>query len=216
MLTDSDGDPKLLIDALPYIDAEYENPQMKDRVTALVQEEMRNFTPSDYLSHLPAPKTSYPTGSLLSMHKNELLSGNANIPLLDTSRKSIDPPPQALQHDLHAWKQANSRAKAELEHQLTRITNLELASKYVATAHRIRNQTLGELKVVIEAKVEEQNKIVDEINKKRKLDQVSCQDELFRAKKTWWELINKNQQIETACAAYENEIRKMKVAKTAK
>ena len=46
--------PTTAVDALPYVDAQYNDPAMKRQVDALVEAEMRTFTPGDYLGHLPA------------------------------------------------------------------------------------------------------------------------------------------------------------------
>lgn len=47
---------------------------------------------------------------------------------------------QSKQHDLAAWGKACDNAHAQLEHQLNRITNLELMLKYGANAWRAQTQ----------------------------------------------------------------------------
>lgn len=47
---------------------------------------------------------------------------------------------QSKQHDVAAWGKACDNAHAQLEHQLNRITNLELLLKYGANAWRAQAQ----------------------------------------------------------------------------
>mmetsp|Transcript_87741 Transcript_87741/g.233527 ORF Transcript_87741/g.233527 Transcript_87741/m.233527 type:complete len:88 (-) Transcript_87741:204-467(-) len=46
-------DHNVLVDALPYIDKEFDQADTKDLVERLIDEEMESFEPSDYLSMLP-------------------------------------------------------------------------------------------------------------------------------------------------------------------
>ncbi len=48
---------------------------------------------------------------------------------LDTSRYRLEPPPMTKRNDPNAWKAALDNAHAQLEHQYTRIQNLELLLK---------------------------------------------------------------------------------------
>lgn len=45
--------PTTQIDALPYIDTQYNDPAVQKQVDELVQSEMRSFKPKDYLSRWP-------------------------------------------------------------------------------------------------------------------------------------------------------------------
>ena len=52
--------PRVDVDALPYIDSQYNDPKMKQHVDALIAEEMKTFKPSrDYLEHLPLHETTF-------------------------------------------------------------------------------------------------------------------------------------------------------------
>lgn len=42
-----------LVDALPYLDNEYENADMKREVDAMIAEEMKKFVPKKYLTDIP-------------------------------------------------------------------------------------------------------------------------------------------------------------------
>ena len=46
--------PRIDVDALPYIDSQYNNPRMKAQVDALIEAELKTFRPSrDYLERWP-------------------------------------------------------------------------------------------------------------------------------------------------------------------
>ena len=45
--------PTTAIDALPYVDSQYNDAKMKKRVDQLVEAEMKTFAPRDYVAHLP-------------------------------------------------------------------------------------------------------------------------------------------------------------------
>jgi hypothetical protein len=49
---------------------------------------------------------------------------------LDTGRYRLDPPSQARRNDVSAWSASLDNAHAQLEHQATRIQNLELLLKF--------------------------------------------------------------------------------------
>ena len=68
----------VLLDSLPYIDTEYEDPAMQSEVRRLIEAEMQAMVPRDYLAHLPAPpELSYP--------ENPVLASEVQAPRLYTS-----------------------------------------------------------------------------------------------------------------------------------
>ena len=46
---------RVLLDALPYIDREYEDPAVQAMVRSMIEAEMAAMEPRDYLAHLPPP-----------------------------------------------------------------------------------------------------------------------------------------------------------------
>ena len=58
------------------------------------------------------------------------------LPPMDMTRFSLTPPPAERASDLGAWKTANANARAQLEHQSVRLTNLELLFKFGANASK--------------------------------------------------------------------------------
>ena len=58
------------------------------------------------------------------------------MPKIDTSRYALDPPPPAQQTDPEAWRRAVQNAQSQLEHQNTRLGNLELLQQHGAPLWR--------------------------------------------------------------------------------
>ena len=139
--------PTTAVDALPYVDAQYNDPAMKRQVDALVEAEMQNFAPGDYLGHLPASyepnfevRAPAPTAARLAAagsrpshaarprpQDHPLLQAEwmrvcdgQRMPSIDTSRYALEGPSQAKQADPTAWRRAVENAEAQLEHQGTR------------------------------------------------------------------------------------------------
>ena len=122
------------IDALPYIDGEYNDPVMKGRVDALIQQEMRSFVPPDYLKGINEASAAVaaaaePPSDLLAQEMLRMERGEKLQPLKPT----VEPPPKSLQDDVGAWQSALRNAEAQLAHQNNRVLNLELLSKYGAS-----------------------------------------------------------------------------------
>jgi len=134
--------PTTLIDALPYVDSQYNDAKMKKRVDQLVQAEMKTFAPRDYVAHLPQyepnfevraggawPPAGHETHHLLLLLRQDhpvlqaewmRVCDQQPMSKIDTSRYALDPPPVAKQADPQAWRRAVENAEAQHEHQNTR------------------------------------------------------------------------------------------------
>ena len=134
--------PTTLIDALPYVDSQYNDPKMKQRVDQLVQAEMETFAPRDYVAHLPQYEPNFEVRArgarplagndahrlpLLLCQDHPLLQAEwmricdqQPMSRIDTSRYALDAPPAAKQADPQAWRRAVENAEAQHEHQNTR------------------------------------------------------------------------------------------------
>ena len=134
--------PTTLIDALPYVDSQYNDPKMKQRVDQLVQAEMETFAPRDYVAHLPQYEPNFEVRArgarplaghdahrlpLLLCQDHPLLQAEwmricdqQPMSRIDTSRYALDAPPAAKQADPQAWRRAVENAEAQHEHQTTR------------------------------------------------------------------------------------------------
>lgn len=106
------------MDALSYIDKDYDDPRIKQVVHSLIEEEMAAFEPPDYLADKPVPKTRFQSHLL----KAEWARARAGHPMdtMDTSRYDLQPPKGAAAEDEMAWKRALDNARAQTEHQHNR------------------------------------------------------------------------------------------------
>ena len=125
------------------MDYSYDNPQMKEIIHGLIADEMRSFTPSTtYLAHLPPyPTLKFANSPALAEEfarlkktfpsSSSVLSVEAaRMNALDMKRYAgLQPPDDALEQDVQAWKACVGQAKVQREHQHTRLLNLELAEQ---------------------------------------------------------------------------------------
>eukprot|EP00775_Hariotina_reticulata_P005887 gene5887-6128_t len=148
-----------LIDALAYIDPL--TPDVKQQIDKLVEEEMRRSSkrPADYLKELPPmPAVKFEGHPMLLQDYDRVRAGQP-MPPLDVTRFSLNPPPQ-------------------LEHQMNRITNLELLLKYGANAWRAQTQLDESLQKQLETTLQGIRKQTDSLNRERKLQQSAAGSQL--------------------------------------
>lgn len=198
-----------LIDALPYIDLL--SPEVKRKVEQLIEEELARSSkkPSDYLKELPPIAPPKFEGHPLLQQEYERVKSSQPLQPLDTSRYRLDPPPQARRNDYSAWRSALDNAHAQLEHQLLRIDNLELALKYSANNWRAQVQVDEAAVKRLEEELAATRKAVDHINRERKMQQHSTGVELKRCEEEWMSLVMKNANIERACCQLEEEVERL-------
>lgn len=110
--------PGATADALSYIDKDYDDPQMKQVVHSLIEEEMAAFEPPDYLADKPTPTTKF-RSPLLEAEWARVQADEVMEPM-DTSRYDLQPPQGAAAEDEGAWKRAVDNVRAQTEHQHNR------------------------------------------------------------------------------------------------
>jgi pre-mRNA-splicing factor SPF27 len=195
-----------LLDALPYVD-EFDE-KLRKQAQLLVEQEMKTFVPKNYLEHLPVVELHFkPWSEDLERDWAKMeQTGTYTLPDLDKTRYSLPPPPEHLSGDLAAWQRAVDNAKAQLEHQLNRIENLELLRTYGPNAWIVYIQHLERLKERLQQILSEYRKEIDNVNKQRKAEQYAAATKLKMLKDKFYELVNKNVEIDSACQQLEHEI----------
>lgn len=198
--------------ALPYIDddASVLTPARRAEIDRLVAEEMRRMPKRarDYAAELAEVKAiEAMDGRDGSMTARALASSEDEAPKSvgapDTMRYRLDPPPQNKRSDVAAWKIAIDNAMAQLEHQSTRVVNLELALKYAPAAWRARNAWCEATSETYARELEKLKGEVNALNAKRKLQQEAARNEFGALEREWYATTVKCAAIEGAVADLE-------------
>ncbi|XP_033119876.1 pre-mRNA-splicing factor SPF27-like [Anneissia japonica] len=201
---------EVIVDALPYYDQGYDEPGVREAAYALVDEETRRYRPTkNYLEHLPVVE-HMPVETEVMKIEFERLAARLPMEMLSMKRYELPPPPSGRQNDITAWNECVDNSMAQLEHQSARIANLELMSRYGANAWKLHNEIL--VKVLDSAQKIQQalRKRIQEINWKRKNDQIVAGRELRQLEESWISLVAKNYEIERVCMELEQEVEELK------
>jgi pre-mRNA-splicing factor SPF27 len=129
---------------------------------------------------------------------------------LDLTRYSLVRPAGEKDRDIEEWRKARDNARAQLEHQSTRILNLELLSKYGPNAWRTYGKDLEGTLGFLKSTREKIDKVVEDVNSTRKEQQMDVQPKLLSQKRKYVDLVDKNMQLEYACAAVEKDVKQLK------
>lgn len=158
---------------------------------------------SDYMSELPPlPPSRFAADSALSRALEGAAAGES-LSAMDTARYRLDPPPSSSSSS--AWRQALDNAHAQLEHQRVRITNLELLLQYGPSAWRMANDGLATTLALTQASIREVEAETLELNRRRKLEQLSAAQDLDRSRQEAEVLRLKCVDIERACRELERQ-----------
>ncbi|TPP64372.1 Pre-mRNA-splicing factor SPF27 [Fasciola gigantica] len=198
-----------VVDALPYFDKGYDDPGIREAAALLVEEEMKRYRPTkNYLEHLPSL-----TGPFVPKFETEImkaefdrLSNRLPMELLSMKRYELPPPPAGKMTDVKAWQDAMENAEAQLEHQATRIKNLELMAQYGCNAWKQYNSVLEKDLQLHEKRLLEIRRRIQEINWRRKQEQTTAGKKLAELEETWVGLVGKNYEIEQAILELERNL----------
>ena len=196
---------EVIVDALPYIDHGYDEPGVREAALAMVEEETRRYRPTkNYLDHLPSLNlTSFETD--LMRTEFERLSNRQAMDTLSMKRYELPTPPPGKMTDVQAWSECVDNSQAQLEHQRTRIMNLDLMLDYGGESWKIYNEVLQDMLNKTQAQLADVKKNIQEINWSRKNQQTQVGDRLKQLESNWVGLVSKNYEIEQAVLNMEHE-----------
>ncbi|CAD6216117.1 GSCOCG00004333001-RA-CDS [Cotesia congregata] len=197
---------EIVVDALPYIDQGYDETGVREAALAMVEEETRRYRPTkNYLEHLPQLNiTSFETDVM--KHEFERLQNRLPMEVLSMKRYELPPPPPGKMNDLTAWNESVENSCAQLEHQATRICNLELIMDYGCEAWKSHLEVLVQMVSQAQKQLQTLRKSIQEINWQRKSMQTQGGEKLRALESQWVGLVSKNYEIEQACVQLEQEI----------
>ncbi|KAG7190613.1 hypothetical protein KM043_006700 [Ampulex compressa] len=202
---------EVIVDALPYIDQGYDEPGVREAALAMVEEETRRYRPTkNYLEHLPPLNISAFESDVM---KHEFEHMHLPMEVLSMKRYELPPPPPGKMNDLAAWNESVENSSAQLEHQATRICNLELMMEYGCEAWKSYLEVLVQLVSQAQKQLQTLRKKIQEVNWQRKSMQTQGGEKLRALEAQWVGLVSKNYEIEQACVHLEEEIQKSMINK---
>eukprot|EP00890_Picochlorum_soloecismus_P006483 jgi/Picsp_1/6836/NSC_04173-R1_breast carcinoma amplified sequence 2 len=203
-----------VIDALPYVDDV--TPEQKKEIQDMIEEEMRNMnkTTSDYESELPTvPDFRTRSGGGGTMLESEIkrVSSATGQPTavddgLDLERYSLPRPSDKDKDDVESWVKAIENVMAQLEHQQTRIINLQLLLKHGPNTWRAYNEGLSSLLNTIDHELQVIRGDCNHINRERKMEQLAAGKEIADASAMYTHLVEKNRVLTAEITRLEEKI----------
>lgn len=124
-------------------------------------------------------------------------------------RYDLPPPSAGRFNDVWAWQESLENSCAQLEHQATRVNNLELMSTYGTEAWKTYISFLTKLLDRAKSQLEDLRRQIQEINLERKANQTTAGERIKVLEETWVALVGKNYEIERACVQLEAEVAEM-------
>eukprot|EP00088_Acartia_fossae_P040982 TRINITY_DN4277_c0_g1_i5.p1 TRINITY_DN4277_c0_g1~~TRINITY_DN4277_c0_g1_i5.p1 ORF type:complete len:226 (-),score=64.57 TRINITY_DN4277_c0_g1_i5:259-936(-) len=200
----------VIVDALPYIDHGYDEPGVREAALAMVEEETRRYRPTkNYLEHLQAMNlAAFET----PMMKKEFdrLAARQPMDTLSMKRYELPTPPAGKMTDIQAWNECVDNSMAQLEHQRTRILNLELMLEYGGESWKVYNEVLVDMLNKVQTQLSEVKKDIQEVNWTRKNQQTQVGEKMKQLEGEWVGLVSKNYEIEQALLNMEAEYETLK------
>ncbi|XP_027199858.2 BCAS2 pre-mRNA processing factor [Dermatophagoides pteronyssinus] len=198
-----------LVDALPYIDNEFNNPEVRLAVAQMVEDETKRYRPTkNYLESLPHIATMDITKFETDILRAEFERLNNGQPMeqLNMKRYELPSPSTGKLNDIWAWQECMENSFAQLEHQAIRIQNLELLGQYGAETWKMYNSILTQLLARSKAHLEKIRKQIQDINLSRKNSQLQAGEQIKILEENWVTLVGKNYEIERACLQLETDL----------
>ena len=183
---------------------------MREAALAMVEDETRRYRPTkNYLDHLPPLNlNSFETD--LMKTEFERLSNRQAMDTLSMKRYELPTPPPGKMTDVQAWSECVENSEAQLEHQRTRIMNLDLMLDYGGESWKLYNEVLQDMLNKTQSQLADVKKNIQEINWSRKNQQTQVGERLKQLEGNWVGLVSKNYEIEQAVINMEHEYQMLK------
>lgn len=201
-----------LVDALPYIDPL--NEELQSEVKSLIEQELKVILQEDggqlrnYLATLPVPKTPYMDNPNTPIGQELLRCASGKVmEKLDLSiYSSLEGPSQNRASDINEWSKSVTNAYCFLEHSHSAIINLELMIAFAKHSWIKHIADLQLYEKTLSAEVAKNRQESEEVNKRRKLEQMSCANTLRNLNREKAEILERNSKILSALSNLECEV----------
>eukprot|EP00933_Yihiella_yeosuensis_P017206 TRINITY_DN1443_c1_g1_i2.p1 TRINITY_DN1443_c1_g1~~TRINITY_DN1443_c1_g1_i2.p1 ORF type:complete len:241 (+),score=66.59 TRINITY_DN1443_c1_g1_i2:110-832(+) len=200
-----------LVDALPYIDTQLGSTEVAQQVKFLIEEEMGNFEARDYLASLPAPELSLLEGPSYQQ-EFQRVSMRAPLAAIDVKKYEVMKPEGGKAQDEEEWKKATAVAHKQLEYNRLRFLNLELLDQWGKKAWIAHTMVIRGAEKVLTDEATNLRGLREEVNKKRKLDQVSCGNELRKLTRELEQYSQDNDSVQAAVQDMELQVKRLREA----
>ncbi|KAF9073852.1 Pre-mRNA-splicing factor SPF27 [Rhodocollybia butyracea] len=192
-----------IFDSLPYYDDDLlKFPFLKEKVDEELARQPK--PPSTLHPRVPPPYQLFSKNPLL-LAELERIESHKPFPSLDELRYQL-PAPTSVPATEEDWKAALDNARAQLEHQRLRQTNVTLLQTYGANSWRVHNYLLEADTKQVDKALEELKRLTEDVNRDRKNFQTKIGTQLNTLETRWTELISSVLQIEMANVALDAEI----------
>jgi len=214
----------IILDAMPYLDEDYTKFQdLSEEVDSLILAESRRSTRS-VESYMDTPSSQAAKratdglrrSSFWVTEEQRIRDEQPQTPV-DMTRYRVSPPAESSLQDEQAWANAVRQAQKQLEHHTAHWLNLQLARKHGADAWRLYCEQADNLRRRLEALAARAQQDRDAINRKRKAMQTTALvsatsgvHKLYALERAWYELVDKNSQIETQSTLLRQQIKRVR------
>mmetsp|Transcript_13472 Transcript_13472/g.21207 ORF Transcript_13472/g.21207 Transcript_13472/m.21207 type:complete len:248 (-) Transcript_13472:22-765(-) len=180
-----------MLDGLPYIES-FTEMQIAN-AEKVVQDEMAKMEKKDYELQTPLPECPMIDSKEFEAEIERIYRKEH---ILSFDHYECAEPTRGQQYEPEAWQQSIEHCKRRKMYQLNGMTNLHLYKRYNAQKWKDYNSYLREMNRFYEKEVEELQRKMNDINKERKLAQSEAKPELDKLENAWWQLVDKNNDIE--------------------
>ncbi|KAJ7597635.1 Pre-mRNA-splicing factor SPF27 [Mycena floridula] len=195
-----------IFDSLPYYDNDIDiSPLLKQKVEQELGRQLK--PPAGLHPNIPPPFELFTKNPLLKAEL-ERVESHQPLAVLDATRFQL-PGPSSTPGTDEEWKAALQNARAQLEHQRIRQTNLTLLQTYGSNAWRIHNYLMETTAKQTEKALEDLQQLTVDLNRERKNSQTRIGNQLTSLETRWTELISSVLQIEMANVALDVEIERL-------
>lgn len=178
---------------------------------ALIEEEMTQFEPRDYLASLPAPTLTVLSSEQMQQEFARV-SRRAPLGAVDPKKYEVEKPDGEAAEDENSWKSVSATTQINLEYARIKSVNLELLEQWGKKAWIAHNMLIRGAERVLNNEATELRASREEVNKKRKLDQISCGNDLRKLTREFEQYQQDNGDVDRAVRDLELDIMRLREA----